>query len=372
MTVISDHRVSDHRMIEPQIRPHAGQGLWAVLKPYLGTPLNAIITISCIALVILALQALVSWLFVNALYEGTPQDCKATRGIGICWPFFAAKLRFMTFGFYPYEQHWRPGIAMAIFLSTGFITMIPRFWGRWLIWLWAAAVIAMTILMWGGIFGLVRVPVHTWGGLPLSFMLSFVGLVCAFPLGIVLALGRMSNMPAIKIICVMFIELIRGVPLISILFMASVMLPLFMPEGMTIDKLLRAQIAIIFFAAAYIAETVRGGLQAIPKGQFEAAGAMGLHYWQMMRLIILPQALKIVIPPLVTTFIGFFQDTTLVTIIGLFDFLDTVRGAIRDPAWQGIAVLEAYLFAAFIYLVFSWGMGAYSRFLERRLRVGHD
>jgi general L-amino acid transport system permease protein len=364
--------VSEPGMIAATLRPRTQSTLWATLKPYLGTPLNAIITITCLAAIILAVQALVSWLFVNALYEGTPQDCKQTRGVGICWPFFAAKLRFMTFGFYPYEEHWRPALSMAIFLGTGFITMVPRFWGRWLMGLWAAALLAMTILMWGGFFGLVRVPVHTWGGLPLSFMLSFVGLVCAFPLGILLALGRMSNMPAIKIICVMFIELIRGVPLISILFMASVMLPLFMPEGVTIDKLLRAQIAIIFFAAAYIAETVRGGLQAIPKGQFEAAGSMGLHYWQMMRLIILPQALKIVIPPLVTTFIGFFQDTTLVTIIGLFDFLDTVRGAIRDPAWQGIAVLEAYLFAAFIYLVFSWGMGAYSRFLERRFKRGHN
>ncbi len=359
-------------MIGPDTRNRKETSIWTLLKPYVGTPLTAIVTISCIAVVIILAQAAISWLFVNALYVGTPQDCKTTRGVGVCWPFFAAKLRFMTFGFYPYDEHWRPALSMVIFLCTAFISMIPRLWGNKLIPLWAAAITAITVLMWGGIFGLVRVPVHTWGGLPLSFMLSFVGLVCAFPLGIVLALGRMSNLPAIKMICIMFIELIRGVPLISILFMASVMLPLFMPEGVTIDKLLRAQIAIIFFAAAYIAETVRGGLQAIPKGQFEAAGAMGLHYWQMMRLIILPQALKIVIPPLVTTFIAFFQDTTLVTIIGLFDFLDTVRGAIRDPAWQGIAVLEAYLFASFVYLVFSWGMGSYSRFLERHFRVGHD
>ena len=177
---------------------------------------------------------------------------------------------------------------------------------------------------------------------------------------------------AIRVLAVAFIELVRGVPLISILFMASVMLPLFMPEGLTIDKLLRAQVAIILFAAAYIAEVVRGGLQAIPKGQVEATSAMGLHYWQTMRLVVLPQALKIVIPPLVSLFIGFFQDTTLVTIIGLLDFLDTVRSAMRDPAWQGIAVLEGYVFAALVYAVFSYGMGSYSRFIERRLKTDHS
>jgi general L-amino acid transport system permease protein len=370
MTVAINDGTSDG-LIGRRSRPTRGFDLWRALKPYLGTPLNAVITLACLALLAMAVKALIAWLFVNALFEGGPQDCKVTRGIGACWPYFQAKLRFMTFGFYPYEQHWRPFAAMLIFLSSGFITMLPRFWNRTLLVLWPVSLLLITLLMWGGFFGLVRVPVHQWGGLPLSFMLSFVGLVCAFPLGIVLALGRMSRLPAIRILCVVFIEIIRGVPLISILFMASVMLPLFMPEGVNIDKLLRAQIAIILFAAAYIAETVRGGLQAIPKGQFEAAGAMGLHYWQMMRLIVLPQALKIVIPPLVTTFIGFFQDTTLVTIIGLFDFLDTVRGALRDPAWQGIAVLEAYLFAAFVYLVFSWGMGGYSRFLERRFHVGH-
>jgi general L-amino acid transport system permease protein len=176
----------------------------------------------------------------------------------------------------------------------------------------------------------------------------------------------------IRVVAISFIELVRGVPLISVFFMASVMLPLFMPSGVTIDKLLRAQTAIILFAAAYVAEIVRGGLQAIPKGQYEASAAMGLHYWQMMRLIVLPQAIKIMIPPLVTLFIGFFQDTTLVVIVGLLDFLDTVRSSMRDPQWQGIVVLEGYIFAAFVYLFFSTIMGAYSRFLERHFRMGHD
>jgi general L-amino acid transport system permease protein len=187
----------------------------------------------------------------------------------------------------------------------------------------------------------------------------------------VLALARASNLPAIRILAVGFIEIVRGVPLISILFMATVMLPLFMPEGVTIDKLLRAQVAIILFASAYIAEIVRGGLQDVPAGQYEAGSSLGLHYWQVMRKIVLPQALKKVIPPMVSLFIGFFQDTTLVTIVGLVDFLDTVRSAIRDPEWQGIAVLEGYLVAAAVYFTFSALMGAYSRFLEKHFRTTH-
>lgn len=350
--------------------PQRGGSLRRVLGPYVGTPLNALVTLICVGLMGWALLSALQWLFVDSVTEGGPQACKGSDGA--CWPFLASKLRFMVFGFFPYEEHWRPLAALTVFLASCGISMAPRFWGRWLIWLWAGAFLVMGVLMYGGVLGLRIVPTTQWGGLPLSFLLSFVGLALGFPLGVVLALARLSKLPAIRVMAVVFIEVIRGVPLISILFMATVMLPLFMPEGITIDKLLRAQVAIIIFAAAYIAETVRGGLQAIPKGQFEAAGSLGLHYWHAMRLIILPQALKIVIPPLVTIFIGFFQDTTLVTIIGLLDFLDTVRAAMRDPNWQGIAVMEGYVFAAFIYLVFSYGMGAYSRFLERRFRMGHD
>jgi general L-amino acid transport system permease protein len=261
---------------------------------------------------------------------------------------------------------------MVLFIGMIGISMIPRFWSRGLLVLWAFTVIVAAALIGGGVFGLSSVPTTQWSGLPLSFLLSAVGLAFGFPLGVVLALARASKLPAIRVLAVVFIEVIRGVPLISILFMASVMLPLFMPSGMTVDKLLRAQIAIIIFAAAYIAEAVRGGLQAVPQGQHEASSAMGLHYWQSMRLVVLPQALKIAIPPLVNISIGFFQDTTLVTIIGLLDFLSTVRTAMQDPAWIGLAVVEGYVFAALIYLVFSYGMGAYSRFLERRSRLGLD
>lgn len=218
--------------------------------------------------------------------------------------------------------------------------------------------------MFGGVFGLDYVDTNRWGGLPLTLTLSVVGLALAFPLGVLLALGRTSNLPVVKALSVVYIEAIRGVPLISILFMASVMFPLFLPQGMTIDKVLRAQIGLILFAAAYLAEVVRGGLQAIPKGQYEAAEALGLSYWQRTRLIILPQAMALVIPPLVNTFIGFFKDTSLVIIIGLLDLLSTAKAALTDPAWRGF-YKEAYLFIGLIYFAFCYALSRYSMYLER-------
>ncbi|MBM3644268.1 MAG: amino acid ABC transporter permease [Alphaproteobacteria bacterium] len=208
-----------------------------------------------------------------------------------------------------------------------------------------------------------------WGGLPVTMILATYGLVFAFPYGILLALGRRSNLPLIKGLCVGFIELIRGVPLISLLIMASVMLPLFLPTGSNIDKFLRALVAVIFFAGAYIAEIIRGGLQSLPKGQFEAADAMGLNYVQSTTLIVLPQALRVVIPPLINTFIGFFKDTSLVLIIGIFDFLNTANQALVDPNWAGFPG-EVYLFAAAIYFIFCYSMSRYSKYLEIELNKG--
>lgn len=340
-------------------------------RTWFGTPLNSAITLVCVAVLLFLAKEAIGWLFLHATFEGTPETCKAASGA--CWPFLTAKLRYMLFGFYPYEEQWRPLAALLLFFGGALASMAPSLWGRALLAAWAFGLVpALYVLMAGGLFGLAHVPTTQWGGLPLSFMLAFVGLAIALPLGIGLALSRISAMPAIRVLAIGFIEIVRGVPLISILFMATVMLPLFMPDGVTIGKLLRAQVAIIIFAAAYIAEIVRGGLQDVPKGQAEAGSALGLGYWLVMRKIVLPQAIKKVIPPLVALFIGFFQDTTLVTIIGLVDFLDTVRSAMRDPAWQGIAVLEGYLFAAAVYFVFSALMGAYSRFLERHFRTTHD
>lgn len=356
--------VTDQRMMRPPTRNNS------MAKTYFGTPANTVVTLVCLAVLAFAAKVAVSWLLLDAVFDGTPENCKASSGA--CWPYLAAKMRYMLFGIYPFDEQWRPLLASLLFIAAMAVSGIPRLWGRSLLIAWVALLPILFLLMAGGGFGLTPVPTSQWGGLPLSFMLTFVGLVCALPLGILLALARLSSLPAIRILAVTFIELVRGVPLISILFMASVMLPLFMPEGMTIDKLLRAQVAIILFAAAYIAEIVRAGLQALPRGQTEAAQALGLYYWQYTVLVTVPQALKMVIPPLVSLFIGFFQDTTLVTIVGLLDFLSTVRTALRDPNWQGIAVLEGYVFAAVVYFVFSALMGAYSRYLEKRFRVGHD
>lgn len=246
-----------------------------------------------------------------------------------------------------------------------FVFGLLLWWPAIGVWIGTLAVIG--ILMFGGIFGLTRVPVDYWGGLPITLILATFGLAFAFPLAILVALGRRSTqLPAVKMLCVVYVELIRGVPLISVLFMASVMFPLFMPPGINVDKLLRAQIAVILFAAAYLAEVVRGGLQALPKGQTEAADAMGLTYWQKTGLIILPQALRLVIPPLVNTFIGFFKDTSLVLIIGLFDLLTMGKVALSDPPWQSFST-EVYVFLAVIYIAFCYGMSRYSRGLEREL-----
>lgn len=339
-----------------------------VRSDYFGTPWNAAISLLCLSFLLWLAQLAAGWLVVDATWVGTPQDCRADDGA--CWPFVAERLRFMLFGYFPYEAQWRPALAVVLMFAMAGVSMIPASWTRALLPAWAVMLAVMFWLMAGGI-GLEPVPTSRWGGLPLTLMLSFVGLAAAFPLGVALALARRSKLAAIRILAVAYIELIRGVPLISLLFMASVMFPLFLPGGMTIDGVLRAQIAIILFAAAYIAEVVRGGLQGVPSGQLEAADALGLGYWKTMRLVVLPQALKIVIPPMVTTFIGFLQDTTLVTIIGLFDLLNTVRAAMRAPEWQGIAVLEGYLFAAAIYFVLSYTMGRYSRWLERRFHTGH-
>jgi general L-amino acid transport system permease protein len=227
------------------------------------------------------------------------------------------------------------------------------------------------VLFYGGWFGLTVVETHRWGGLMLTLVLAVVGMVLSLPLGILLALGRRSQMPVVRAACVTYIELWRGVPLITVLFMASVMLPLFLPEGVTLDKLLRAMIGIVLFQAAYMAEVVRGGLQAIPKGQYEAAEALGLDYWQGMGLIILPQALKLVIPGIVNTFIALFKDTTLVLIIGLFDLLGIVQQAFADPKWLGYSV-EGYLFAGLVYWAFCFSMSRYSQALERELHRGHE
>ncbi len=291
--------------------------------------------------------------------------CRDVRGVGACWAMLDENYRLMLFGRFPYALQWRPALVIALFIGLYAVSAWRRCWRKELVLVWIATLAAIGILMWGGILGLDFVPQDEWGGLPLTLILATFGAAFAFPLSVVVALGRRSTkLPAVKALCVLYVELIRGVPLITLLFMASVMFPLFLPDGVNIDKLLRAQVAIILFAGAYLAEVVRGGLQALPKGQYEAADALGLSYWKKTGLIVLPQALRLVIPPLVNTFIGFFKDTSLVLIIGLFDLLSAGKIALSDPQWAAYST-EVYLALAAIYFVFCYTMARYSRGLER-------
>jgi general L-amino acid transport system permease protein len=284
------------------------------------------------------------------------------------------KARFWQFmyGFYPVDQRWRVNLAFVILILAMVPLFLRAFPYKMLLGLGLILVypVIAYFLFYGGILGLPVVETPRWGGLFLTLVISGVGIVASLPIGILLALGRRSTMPIIRMVSVGFIELVRGVPLITVLFMASVMLPLFLPTGVNFDKLLRALIGVALFSAAYMAEVIRGGLQAIPKGQYEAAQALGLSYWKMMGLIILPQALKIVIPGIVNSMISLFKDTTLVLIVGLYDLLGIVQASTTDSSWLGLAT-EGYVFAAACFWVFCFAMSRYSQHLERKLDTGH-
>jgi general L-amino acid transport system permease protein len=388
---------------------------------------NGLTTIVLIVAMVWILSGFLEWALFTANFTATTgSEC---RGGGACWALIREKFRYIFFGSFPYEQHWRPLFAVIAMLAMLVLSADRRMWNWRLLVIWGVGSFITFLLMFGqlhiplslmlfvalaggtiglamrsavadatersayyaliviGLLGLALrifgvlpawslaiaplsyVETSLWGGLPVTLILATYGLLFAFPYGILLALGRRSNLPLVKGLCVGFIELIRGVPLISLLIMASVMLPLFLPSGTTIDKFLRAQVAVILFAGAYIAEVIRGGLQSLPKGQFEAADAMGLNYPQKTLLIILPQALRVVIPPLINTFIGFFKDTSLVLIIGIFDFLNTANQALVDPNWAGFPG-EVYLFAAFVYFIFCYSMSRYSKYLEVELNKG--
>ena len=331
---------------------------------------NTLLTLLAAYLVWLLIPPLLQWALLDASWSGSSRaDCS---GEGACWVFVRERFSQFMYGFYPEALRWRVDLAalLAIFGAAPlFVARMPRKAVYGLGFLLLYPLLAFWLLH-GGFFGLEQVNTSQWGGLMLTLVIAAVGIAGALPLGILLALGRRSDLPAIRVICVTFIEFWRGVPLITVLFMSSVMLPLFLPEGLTFDKLVRALIGVILFQSAYIAEVVRGGLQAIPKGQYEAAAAMGLGYWRTMGLVILPQALKLVIPGIVNTFIALFKDTSLVIIIGLFDLLNSVKQAAADPKWLGMAT-EGYVFAALVFWIFCFGMSRYSMHLERKLDTGH-
>src|SRR3984957_16110322 len=354
--------------------PGAGAVAWLKTNLF-ATWISTAVTLALGYVIVRVVMAFVEWAIIGAIWtvpysaNGVAQTavCQAAKGTGACWAVIADKYRLILFGRYPYDEQWRPLIVVLIFIGLYIVSAMRRFWRKELALIWIGALTVVGVLMWGGVFGLSPVTDDFWGGLPITLILATFGLAFAFPLAILIALGRRSTeLPAVRMLCVMFVELIRGVPLISVLFMASVMFPLFLPAGVNIDKLLRAQIAVILFAAAYLAEVVRSGLQALPKGQSEAADALGLSYWRKTGLIILPQALRLVIPPLVNTFIGFFKDTSLVLIIGLFDLLTMGKVALSDPPWQSFST-EVYVGLAAVYIAFCFAMSKYSRNLERDL-----
>jgi general L-amino acid transport system permease protein len=335
------------------------------------SPLNTAFTCLGLYLLYLLVPPIVHWVFLDATWRGTSRaDC---TGEGACWVFVKARFGQFMYGFYPEAQRWRVNLAVGLFVVWVVPLLVDAVRGK--VWtglglLLVYPFIAYTLFV-GGVFGLPEVETSYWGGLMLTLIIAAIGITASLPIGIVLALGRRSEMPVVRAVCIAFIELWRGVPLITVLFMASVMLPLFLPEGINFDKLLRALIGVALFQAAYMAEVVRGGLQAIPKGQYEAAAALGLGYWRTMGLIVLPQALKLVIPGIVNTFIALFKDTTLVLIIGLFDLLGIVQAAITDPNWLGMAT-EGYVFAGFGFWIFCFGMSRYSQHIERKLATGYE
>lgn len=328
---------------------------------------NSILTLLAVVSLGLIVPGLVKWAFMDSVWFSPAQACRQAQGA--CWSVVTQNFRFIIFGFYPYEEQWRPLAALLILLGLLTYSHDRRRWSKRLGYGWVIGLVAMAVLMRGGLWGLPPVESEKWGGLPLTLLLAIFALTAAYPLGVLLALGRQSRMPVIKLISVVYIEIIRGVPLISLLFMGSIILPLFLPEGVNIDKILRALAAMILFTAAYIAEVVRGGLQAMARGQYEAAQSIGLSYYLSMRLVILPQALKIVIPPTVSILISAFKDTSLVVIIALFDLLKTTQTVISNPVWMGFS-REAFLFIALLYFLGCFSMANFSRKLEKELSTG--
>lgn len=338
------------------------------------TPLSGLASIIIGALLAWVAWTIIDWAIVRAVWSAPDRTLCNVEGAGACWPFIGDKVMQWIYGFYPATERWRVNIVYflgAVSLAGLLIPSIPYKGWNALFFFGIYPVITFFLLL-GGWFGLERVETSQWGGLLVTLVLAVTAIVASMPLGILLALGRRSEMPVVSLLSTIFIETVRGVPLVLVLFMAANMFPLFMPPGVNPDKLLKAVVGTALFASAYMAEIVRGGLQAIPKGQYEASRALGLPYWKMMGLIVMPQALKIVIPGIVNNFIGLFKDTSLVTVVGIFDLLGIVQSGFNDPKWASAQTGNTGYFAlALIYWVFCFGMSRYSMYIERRLNTGY-
>jgi general L-amino acid transport system permease protein len=365
-------------MVAAQPPPPASAGLvgWMRERLFSG-PFNSILTVFSALVLALLIWPTLKFMVIDAVWTGSSRaDCLAEtvgREVGACWPFVAAKFQQFMYGFYPDDQLWRVKLTYALAIVLLVPLLIPRvpykaanaiaFFGVF-------PVVAFFLLV-GGVFGLEYVETRRWGGMLVTLVISFTGIIASLPLGVLLALGRRSNLPVIRASSIVFIEFWRGVPLITVLFFATYMLPLFLPGSWKIDGLLRVLVGVVLFSAAYLAEVVRGGLQAIPRGQYEGAMALGLGYWRMMGFVILPQALKLVIPGIVNSFIALFKDTTLVLIVAIFDLLGQVRAAFSDPNWATpVTLFTGFAFAGIIYFVFTFAMSRYALYTERRLYTG--
>ncbi|TQN61227.1 amino acid ABC transporter permease [Agrobacterium tumefaciens] len=328
-----------------------------------GTIANSAVTLLTLAALGWLLPPFFRWALFDATWSGTSADCAARDGA--CWAFIAAKLRFILFAFYPPELQWRPALVVVILAALLVTSALPRFWRRELLLVWPIAVLVSWMLLTGS-FGSSPVPSNQWGGLPVTLFVWAICFAAATPIAILLALARRSNLGGLRTLSVVYIEVMRGTPMVAILYIAMLILPMALPEAQ-FDKMIRAMIMITLFWAAYIAEVVRAGLQAIPSGQQEAATALGIGYWRTMHLVVLPQALRIVIPGMVNLAIGFLLATSLLAVIGVFDLLNAARAAATDPGWLGF-YNEAYLLVALVYFAICFGASRYSLWLERLLR----
>jgi general L-amino acid transport system permease protein len=360
--------------------PVPGGGAVGWLRANLfSSPGNIALTLLCGLFVLWAVPPLLRFFVIDAVWSGTDRAaCLASPQLphpGACWAFVRVWFSYFVYGFYQIGQRWRVDLFfVALALGIGWLTSLgaPRRGIGAIYFFVVLPILSLVLLNGAPLVGLNRVPTSLWGGILVTVVVATVGIAVSLPLGIALALGRRSKITVVRLFAVTFIEFVRGVPLITVLFMASVMLPLFVPERFAPDKLLRALIGVALFASAYMAEVVRGGLSAIPPAQYEAAQALGLPYWRTMALVILPQALRVTLPNIVNTFIGLFKDTTLVFVVGIFDFLRTIEAARADPKWATPNTsVTGYAFAALFYFICCYGMSRYARGVEARLARAH-
>ncbi|MXN46552.1 ABC transporter permease subunit [Shinella kummerowiae] len=330
-----------------------------------GTRTNTLVTAATLLLLSQILPPLFRWAVLDATFTGNAEAC--TRA-GACWSFVAAKLRFILFAFYPPDLQWRPVLVILLLAAILTASAVPRFWGRPLLFAWPLTILACWLLMQGA-FTSTPIPSNQWGGLPVTLFVWAVCFAAATPIAVLLALARRSTLGGLRTFSVLYIELMRGTPMVGILYVAMLILPMALPDGLSFDKMLRAIVMVTLFWAAYIAEVIRAGLQALPAGQTEAATALGLGFWRTQQLIVLPQAFRIVIPGLVNLAIGFLLATSLLAVIGIFDLLNAARASAADPQWLGF-YNEAYIVVAVVYFAICFGASRYSRWLERRLAAG--